>query len=111
MRISHSVFLASLFITSPLWADDHSQHHAMTPPPAAASAEYQSSGTVRQWGPDSVTLSHAAIPALRWPAMTMAFALPAAHKLTPLPVGAAVDFRFVRSDAGYTLTAIDAQHK
>jgi Cu(I)/Ag(I) efflux system protein CusF len=53
----------------------------------------------------TVTLSHEAVPALKWPAMTMAF------KISPelakgLQVGQKVEFEFVAKDMDGTITKI-----
>ncbi|MBN3173531.1 copper-binding protein [Pectobacterium brasiliense] len=115
MRITYMALISSLIFSVssfvfPVWANDH-QHHAMMPttPPAATTAVYQTTGIVKQWGADSVTLSHAPIAELKWPAMTMAFALPSRGGITPLPVNTPVTFSFIQNDSGYTLTAITPQ--
>ncbi|MEI7238774.1 copper-binding protein [Pectobacterium brasiliense] len=107
--ISSLIFSVSSFVF-PVWANDH-QHHAMmtTTPPAATTAAYQTTGIVKQWDTNSVTLSHAPIAELKWPAMTMAFALPSRGGITPLPVNTPVTFSFIQNDSGYTLTAITPQ--
>ncbi|ACX88815.1 copper-binding protein [Pectobacterium parmentieri] len=114
MRITYSAIISSLifFVSSfisPVWANDH-QHHAMmhTTPPAAT-AVYQTTGIVKQWNADSVTLSHAPVADLKWPAMTMAFTLPSTSEITPLAVNTPVTFSFIQTDSGYTLTAITPQ--
>ncbi|RYC47791.1 copper-binding protein [Pectobacterium zantedeschiae] len=115
MRITYSAIISSLifFVSSfifPVWANDH-QHHAMmhTNPPAATTAVYQSSGIIKKWDTNSVTLSHAPIADLKWPAMTMAFTLPSSGEITPLPINTPVTFSFIQNDSGYILTAITPQ--
>ncbi|BES84144.1 hypothetical protein PEC302107_25880 [Pectobacterium araliae] len=107
--ISGLIFSVSSF-TFPVWANDH-QHHAMMPttPPAATTAVYQTTGIVKQWNANSVTLSHAPVADLKWPAMTMAFTLPSTSEITPLAVNTPVTFSFIQNDIGYTLTAITPQ--
>ncbi|MCL6360132.1 copper-binding protein [Pectobacterium polaris] len=107
--ISGLVFSVSSFIF-PVWANDH-QHHAMPPTtsPAATTAVYQTTGIVKQWNADSVTLSHAPIADLKWPAMTMAFTLPSSSEIAPLPANTPVTFSFIQNDSGYILTAITPQ--
>ncbi|MBQ4791848.1 cation transporter [Pectobacterium versatile] len=112
MRITYMALISGLIFsvssfTFPVWANDH-QHHAMMPttPPAATTAVYQTTGVVKQWNADSVTLSHAPIADLKWPAMTMAFMLPSSGEITPLPVNTPVTFSFIQNENGYILTAI-----
>ncbi|MCO7262714.1 copper-binding protein [Dickeya zeae] len=87
------------------------QHNnmAMSPAPTESATVYQATGIVKQWNADSVTLAHDAIPALRWPAMTMTFRLPANDNPTPLQPGSSVRFSFVQRADGYTLTDIKPQ--
>ncbi|MFJ5334365.1 copper-binding protein [Pectobacterium sp. CHL-2024] len=115
MRITYMALISSLIFSVssfvfPVWANDHQHHAMMTPtPPAATTAAYQTTGIVKQWDTNSVTLSHAPIAELKWPAMTMAFALPSRGGITPLPVNTPVTFSFIQNDSGYTLTAITPQ--
>ncbi|MBA0217506.1 copper-binding protein [Pectobacterium brasiliense] len=115
MRTTYMALISSLIFSVsssifPVWANDH-QHHAMmsTTPPAATTAVYQTTGIVKQWDTNSVTLSHAPVAELKWPAMTMAFTLPSRGEITPLPVNTPVTFSFSQNDSGYILTAITPQ--
>ncbi|MGM3174796.1 copper-binding protein [Dickeya lacustris] len=84
------------------------QHPDITSPdtPSDNATRYDANGTVKQWDSSTVTLSHEAITALRWPAMTMRFRLPENRQLTVLPPGSAVRFSFVQRADGYTLIDI-----
>ncbi|NPE59593.1 copper-binding protein [Dickeya dadantii] len=84
-------------------------HNGMSSSPSESSTVYHSSGIIKQWNASGVTLAHAAIPALRWPAMTMTFRLPANDNRAPLPLGSTASFSFVQSADGYTLTDITPQ--
>ncbi|MDY4368096.1 copper-binding protein [Pectobacterium brasiliense] len=116
MRITYMALISSLIFSVssfifPVWANDH-QHHAMmmhNVTPTTSASVYQGTGIVKQWDTDSVTISHAPIAELKWPAMTMAFALPSRGGITPLPVNTPVTFSFIQNDSGYTLTAITPQ--
>ncbi|PWC13703.1 cation transporter [Brenneria roseae subsp. americana] len=102
-----------LFSSSPLWANEH-QHHSMMPSdttPTATDNAYQATGTVKQWDADSVTIAHTPIADLHWPAMTMAFKLPAGSTFVPLAANTPVAFSFVQRDNGYVLTNITPQQK
>ncbi|WP_192457192.1 copper-binding protein [Musicola keenii] len=117
--------ISVLFFSTPLLAEQTQQpthdmagmnhsgmnHGDMSSMNHAAAALYQTTGTVKQWHADGVTLAHAAVPALRWPAMTMTFKLPADRQWSPLPQGTAVNFSFVQDADGYTLTAITPQQR
>ncbi|MGM3161131.1 copper-binding protein [Dickeya undicola] len=84
-------------------------NHDMSAMTADTATVYRTTGTVKQWNANDVTLAHAAVPALRWPAMTMTFRLPANNNWAPLSQGSAVSFSFVQSADGYTLTDIKPQ--
>ncbi|WP_035340865.1 copper-binding protein [Dickeya sp. DW 0440] len=85
---------------------DEAQPHAAQPASPETATRYHANGIVKQWDSRNVTLSHEAIAALRWPAMTMTFRLPANRELSVLPQGSAVSFSFVQSADNYTLTDI-----
>jgi Cu(I)/Ag(I) efflux system membrane fusion protein len=55
---------------------------------------------------DSITLDHAPVPALRWPAMTMPFSLADAALARGLKKGEAVSFTFDKQGEDYRITAI-----
>ncbi|QIZ51916.1 cobalt transporter [Dickeya zeae] len=90
-------------------SDMQHSNMAMSPAPTESATIYHATGIVKQWNADSVTLAHDAIPALRWPAMTMTFRLPANDNPTPLQPGSSVRFSFVQRADGYTLTDIKPQ--
>lgn len=130
-----SISIAALLFSAPLLAEQPQTHsmtgemngmsHSMTgsmqhsdmqpgntsmpPAPTESATIYHATGIVKQWNADSVTLAHEAIPALRWPAMTMTFRLPVNDNLTPLQPGSSVRFSFVQRADGYTLTDIKLQ--
>ena len=75
-------------------------------PPAPGGA-YKSQGKVEAISKDEVTLSHEPVPALKWPAMTMAFKAPASGMPRDLKVGDKVDFEFRQgSDGRFEISAI-----
>jgi Cu(I)/Ag(I) efflux system membrane fusion protein len=65
-------------------------------PPAAAVAPalYETTGRIEQLKGRSVTLSHEPVPALKWPAMTMAFTLADTNLARGIKVGDRVSFAF-----------------
>ncbi|HEY9236935.1 MAG TPA: efflux RND transporter periplasmic adaptor subunit [Phenylobacterium sp.] len=67
---------------------------------AAAPALHRSHGRVEQISPTSVTLSHDPVPALQWPAMTMAFKLASPRLATGVKTGDRVSFAFAQTPAG-----------
>ncbi|QWT39961.1 copper-binding protein [Dickeya dadantii] len=130
LSVAVATLLYSTLFSAPLLAEQHQthtmtgdmngmshsmsgemNHNGMSSSPSESSTVYHSSGTIKQWSAGGVTLAHAAIPALRWPAMTMTFRLPANDNRAPLPLGSAVSFSFVQSADGYTLTAINPQQR
>lgn len=66
----------------------------------AAGAEHRTRGKVEDIGADTVTLSHAPVPALKWPAMTMGFKPPKAGWPKELGPGTEVEFGFVQTPQG-----------
>ncbi|MBU9827749.1 copper-binding protein [Rahnella sp. L151-1A] len=67
---------------------------------------YESEGVITQWQSDRVGISHHAIPALKWPAMTMNFRLPPEIAARSLPAGTPVTFSFVKTDSAYQLQTL-----
>ncbi|CAJ0997774.1 copper-binding protein [Sodalis praecaptivus] len=71
-----------------------------------AAAVYSAQGAIARWDAHEVAIAHHAIPALKWPQMTMTFALPDALAAKPLATGTAVNFSFRLQNGSYTVTAI-----
>jgi len=94
----------------------HGATPSVTPSPAAApqmaqAAHVQGTGTVNAVDPASrkVNLSHNAIPAIGWPAMTMDFAVAPSVDLSALKPGARVNFMMDRSPDGmYVIQSVTA---
>ncbi|HSD39095.1 MAG TPA: efflux RND transporter periplasmic adaptor subunit [Rhodocyclaceae bacterium] len=74
--------------------------------PVAPAQTYQGVGVVEEVQKDALMLSHEAIPALKWGAMTMEFALPKGGLPTKVATGARVQFEFVMGAEGPQLTSI-----
>ena len=66
----------------------------------AAPTLYRSQGRIEEISPTSVTLSHEPIPALQWPAMTMAFKLASPRLASLAEIGDRVSFTFEQTPAG-----------
>lgn len=74
-------------------------------PAVAQQAEYQSEGVVKAMDEASVTLAHKPIPALKWGAMTMDFALETPADAQGVKVGDSVMFSFtVDEEEGAVIT-------
>ncbi|WP_406705146.1 copper-binding protein [Sodalis sp.] len=71
-----------------------------------AAAVYSAQGSIARWDAHEVAIAHHAIPALKWPPMTMTFALPDALAAKQLATGTAVNFSFRLQNGSYTVTAI-----
>jgi len=69
-------------------------------PKAAAPALHESVGRVEQIAPEAVTLSHQAVPALEWPAMTMSFRLADPALARGISAGDQVTFAFEQTPGG-----------
>lgn len=98
---------ALLFTVSAFSAENVSSHHHhdMATPASAEQPVWQSQGVVKKVTDRQITLSHAAIEALNWPAMTMAFDRPAQAQ-PPVKVGDKVAFTFSQTDSGYQIVHI-----
>ena len=77
-------------------------------PAAGAPATHQTTATVTKVDPraGTVTLAHGPIPALAWPAMTMAFKVKDKRLFDKLSVGNKVDVELVRNGKDYAVTAV-----
>jgi Cu(I)/Ag(I) efflux system membrane fusion protein len=73
---------------------------------ASAAGVYHATGVVVELGADSVTLEHAPVPALKWPAMTMPFKLASPALAQGLRPGQPVGFGFDKHGDDYRITEI-----
>ena len=75
--------------------------------PAATGTVYIAQGKVESVEPDSITISHGPIPALKWPGMTMGFGKPEPSAFADVKAGDTVHFEFRKGGpAGYELTTV-----
>lgn len=74
--------------------------------PASTSAALEGRGRVERIDARAVTLSHNAIPAAGWPAMTMAFRLESPALAQGLRVGDRVRFSFIQKREGPTVLSL-----
>lgn len=110
--LATTALLSVFTLAAPVMANtghDMSTMHNMSDMPHHESnaASYHATGVVKSWSQESgVSLTHAPIPELHWPAMTMTFALSSAPAIKPLAVGSKVNFSFIQTESGYQLTEI-----
>jgi Cu(I)/Ag(I) efflux system membrane fusion protein len=84
---------------------------AATPPSRAAPAALnETRGRVEALAGDQITLSHAAVPAIGWPAMTMTFTLDPPSLAKGLKVGDRVDFGFEQRPSGAVIQRLVKAH-
>jgi len=76
---------------------------AMPAPSKPSPTLYETTGTIEELKPDSVTLSHEPVPAIGWPAMTMGFALSNSGIGRGFKVGDRVRFGFDHPHDGPTI--------
>lgn len=80
---------------------------ATAQPGAAAPAFYSGQGKVESVGPGTITISHGAIPELKWPAMTMGFGKPDPKAFADVKPGDTVHFQFRKGGGeGWELVAV-----
>lgn len=69
-------------------------------------AVYHGVGKVEKVSPEALTLSHKAIPELKWPAMTMDFNKPTPDAFLGVKAGQDVEFSFKEGKDGYVLESV-----
>lgn len=99
------LFISLFFIPVYSFADSMPMDHDHTAMQQTAQI-YESQGVITQWQSDRVSISHHAIPALKWPAMTMNFGLPPEIAASSLPAGTPVAFSFVKTESAYQLQTL-----
>lgn len=111
LRCSLAVVLALLSVSA-VQANEmnHSMHHDMSQHAAMQEPVYRSQGVIKKITPQSVSISHEAIPSLNWPPMTMQFALPKDAGLPEVKVGDNVSFTFSQNESGYSLVSLTPQN-
>ena len=77
--------------------------------PTAAAEPYRASGVIVEIEGNHITLDHAAVPALKWPAMTMPFKLADPALARGLKKGQPVSFAFDKQGDDYRVTSIAPQ--
>lgn len=75
---------------------------------ADSSGTHRTSGVVKSVNAEkgTVSIAHAPVPELKWPAMTMSFAAGDRKILEKLQPGAKVEFEFAQQGSRYVITAI-----
>ena len=81
---------------------------AASSPSAAPGSKgvFAAEGKVETVEPDSITISHGPVPALKWPAMTMGFNKPNAKAFPQVKQGDTVRFEFKQGPSGYDLVTV-----
>ena len=81
----------------------------ISPPQAQAPAKtaaYETTGRIEKIENASITLNHAPVPALKWPAMTMTFRLANPAMARGFKIGDRVRFSFDQSPEGPTIRSL-----
>jgi Cu(I)/Ag(I) efflux system protein CusF len=75
---------------------------------APAGATHSAKGEIKKVDAQSgtVTIAHGPVPSMKWPAMTMGFAVKDKMLLDKLTVGKTVDFEFQQESGKYVVTAV-----
>jgi Cu(I)/Ag(I) efflux system membrane fusion protein len=79
---------------------------ASAPASAAAASTYSAQGQVESVEPDGLVISHGAIAALQWPAMTMGFRKPQPKAFAEVKPGDTVHFEFRKEGDDYVLVTV-----
>ncbi len=87
-------------------AQGHGEHGASAPSAAAANA-FTVRGVIEEVSATELTLAHDAVPALKWPAMTMGFKLADPRLAAGLAPKQQVRFTFSKQGEDYVITGIE----
>lgn len=87
---------------------NHDMNHDMAQHASMQAHVYHAQGVIKKITPQSISISHKAIPDLNWPPMTMQFELPDTMP-SQMTVGEKVDFAFVQNANGYQIVSLTAQ--
>ncbi|MFZ2162775.1 MAG: efflux RND transporter periplasmic adaptor subunit [Sideroxyarcus sp.] len=92
---------------------DSSRHVGLKSDPQSKVVGHQAQGTLEAINNDgTVSITHDPIPALKWPAMTMDFALANPSLVAKIKPGSAVSFEIVERGQGeWVITRLQAQHE
>ena len=82
---------------------------ASTPASAPAASTYSAQGQVESVEPDVLVISHGAVAALKWPAMTMGFRKPRPRAFAEVKPGDTVRFEFRKEGDDYVLVSVHRQ--
>lgn len=97
--------------TSTASPDAHAGHEAhaghSATPKAPAVPLHQATGKIEQVTPEALTLSHSAVPELKWGPMTMDFSKPQPNAFKQFKRGDQVRFTFRETDDGYLLESVE----
>lgn len=89
-----------------------SEADADSAPENAQSAEtYSGVGRITAIAGDQVTIDHAPVESIGWPAMTMGFQARSGDMLQGMNVGDPVEFQFREADGQYVLTSIQRKQQ
>lgn len=106
-----STLSVSILLAGVALADEvHGQHMKVPEQTEAQSTTFVAVGTVRKIDPANgfVTIAHQAIPALKWPAMTMPFAVDDKELFSHLKTGEKISFVFKREDGKAIIVSVNA---
>lgn len=74
--------------------------------PSTTAPRWQGQGEILEISPPNIVLKHQAIPELKWPAMTMPFALATNVKTASFKTGDRVTFTLERAGDGFQIIAL-----
>ena len=87
--------------------DTHDAHAGHGAAPKATAPLHQATGKIEQVSPEALTLSHSAVPELKWGPMTMDFSKPQPNAFKQFKRGDLVRFTFRETDDGYLLESVE----
>jgi Cu/Ag efflux protein CusF len=103
--IALAFILAFVLSAGRAMAADHGGHSGHGGQPV--SQVYSAVGVIKAIAPAKLTISHEPVPSLRWPAMTMDFALPEQALAQGLEIGDRVHFDFVAQGNAFTVVDLE----
>ena len=110
MQARNLLIAAMLIAVPPMTSNAQTgmDRSTMNKPAASAATAHSATGVVKSLdrSKNTVMLAHGPVASLKWPAMTMSFAVKDKALLDKLPAGGKIEFEFVKQGKEYVITGV-----